>query len=93
MHGLELATCPFLMVGGQLILPELEGVVGITWSICLVLQVRRLSPREGKRLAQEHTANATQRWVWTSNLLAPISRTDAKSPDVVKLWDRLCCFA
>lgn len=36
MHGLELAAYPFLMVRGQLIVPELEGVVGIIWSICLV---------------------------------------------------------
>lgn len=67
---------PVLNGGGQSIVSDLERMVRITRSICLALQVKRLRPREGKQLAQDHTANARQRWIWNSNLLAPISSTE-----------------
>lgn len=48
MCSLGLVTYPFLSVGGQLLVPELERMLGITWSGYLVLHVRKLRPREGK---------------------------------------------
>ena len=62
----------------------------ITWFGCLVLHVRKLRPKEGKRLAQGHTANSGRDGFGT-RISWLLFQHSMQSPDVVKLGGSLCC--
>lgn len=74
------------VVGEQPMMPELERMVGITWSISLALQVRRLRPREGKQLAQ-----VPPPVLGSDGFGTRISGLSFQAHNVVKLWESPRC--